>query len=197
MAQAQLTAAALREYNVILAMSGVVALKAIFEEEGFALRVVGGVVRDLLRGIQPKDIDMATTARPEVMIELLKKRAIRVVETGLQHGTITAVIDKVEYEITTLRIDTDTDGRHCTVVYVTNVTQTCLLLLFTQLGGGKGWGGEHPINVLVGSNVPLPIFADVRHIDDVIIFLEDTRRIGSRMPFDGILQLMYEKCDEK
>lgn len=144
MAQAQLTAAALREYNVILAMSGVVALKAIFEEEGFALRVVGGVVRDLLRGIQPKDIDMATTARPEVMIELLKKRAIRVVETGLQHGTITAVIDKVEYEITTLRIDTDTDGRHCTVVYVTNVTQTCLLLLFTQLGGGKGWGGGAP-----------------------------------------------------
>jgi len=87
---------------------------------------VGGVVRDLLRGIQPKDIDMATTARPEVMIELLKKRAIRVVETGLQHGTITAVIDKVEYEITTLRIDTDTDGRHCTVVYTEDWKQDAL-----------------------------------------------------------------------
>lgn len=124
--QAQLTSAAKREYETILAMSGVVALKAIFEEEGFALRVVGGVVRDLLRGISPKDIDMATTARPEVMIEFLLKRGIRVVETGMQHGTITAVIDKVEYEITTLRIDSDSDGRHCTVVYTQDWKQDAL-----------------------------------------------------------------------
>jgi tRNA nucleotidyltransferase/poly(A) polymerase len=52
----------------------------------------------------------ATTAVPDDMLAALKERGVRVVETGLQHGTITAVIDKVEYEITTLRIDTDHNG---------------------------------------------------------------------------------------
>eukprot|EP00730_Choanoeca_flexa_P000762 TRINITY_DN10327_c0_g1_i1.p1 TRINITY_DN10327_c0_g1~~TRINITY_DN10327_c0_g1_i1.p1 ORF type:complete len:257 (+),score=48.37 TRINITY_DN10327_c0_g1_i1:363-1133(+) len=74
-------------------------------------RLAGGAVRDLLRGLSPKDLDLATTATPQQSLELLQQQGIRVVETGLQHGTVTAVIEGEPFEITTLRIDTATDGR--------------------------------------------------------------------------------------
>jgi tRNA nucleotidyltransferase/poly(A) polymerase len=76
-----------------------------------ASRLAGGAVRDLLRGLSPKDLDLATTATPQQSLELLQQAQIRVVETGLQHGTVTAVIDGEPFEITTLRIDTASDGR--------------------------------------------------------------------------------------
>ena len=114
---AGMTPEAQKEFEKIMAMSGVQMLRGIFEEHGKELRLVGGVVRDLLRGITPNDIDMATTATPQTMLDFLKEKGIRVVEKGIQHGTIIAVIDKVEYEITTLRIDTDQDGRHCDVEF--------------------------------------------------------------------------------
>ena len=87
----------------------------IFRKEGYEIRLVGGAVRDLILGRTPKDLDLATTAMPENSIDILKRRGIKVIETGLQHGTITAVIDGEEYEITTLRIDRETDGRHADV----------------------------------------------------------------------------------
>lgn len=67
--------------------------------------------------LRPHDIDLATPALPEQVIEVLTTAGLRVIETGLKHGTVTAVVDGEQFEITTLRVDTDPDGRHCTVEY--------------------------------------------------------------------------------
>jgi tRNA nucleotidyltransferase/poly(A) polymerase len=95
----------------------VVALNKAVTDAGFELRIVGGAVRDLVQGIDPKDIDMASDARPEQMMSLLDKVGIRHEPTGLEHGTITVILDGEPIEITTLRIDTDQDGRHATVQF--------------------------------------------------------------------------------
>jgi tRNA nucleotidyltransferase (CCA-adding enzyme) len=89
-----------------------------FTGNGYSIRVVGGAVRDLALKKMPKDVDLATDATPDQMIELFKDNNIRYKPTGLQHGTITAIIDRVPYEITTLRADKETDGRHAKVEYV-------------------------------------------------------------------------------
>lgn len=81
-----------------------------FIDQNHEIRVVGGAVRDMLMKREPKDIDLSTTATPEEMIEVFRNNEIRYIETGLQHGTLTAHLDEMDYEITTLRIDTETDG---------------------------------------------------------------------------------------
>ncbi len=80
-------------------------------------RLVGGSVRDLLRGVSVHDLDMATPEPPEIVQDILKADGVRVIPTGLSHGTVTAVIRGVPYEITTLRRDEQTDGRHAVVVW--------------------------------------------------------------------------------
>lgn len=80
-------------------------------------RVVGGAVRDTLAGRPVADIDLASPLPPEEAMRLLKQAGIRVVPTGLSHGTVTAVIDGTPIEITTLRRDVETDGRHATVAF--------------------------------------------------------------------------------
>ncbi|PJB17076.1 MAG: hypothetical protein CO117_12970, partial [Flavobacteriaceae bacterium CG_4_9_14_3_um_filter_33_16] len=77
----------------------------IFEKEGYEIRLVGGVVRDLLQNKKPKDVDLATTATPQQMLDISEKYKIKSIPTGLQHGTITFVVNNEPYEITTLRID--------------------------------------------------------------------------------------------
>ncbi len=78
-------------------------------------RLVGGAVRDLLAGRPVSDIDLATPEPPEHVLEAVAAAGIKVVATGLAHGTVTAVIARQPYEITTLREDTETDGRHARV----------------------------------------------------------------------------------
>ena len=80
-------------------------------------RVVGGIVRDYLLGKISPDVDIATTAEPETVMMRLQMAGINVVPTGLKHGTVTAVINKKSYEITTLRKDIQTDGRHAEVTF--------------------------------------------------------------------------------
>lgn len=80
-------------------------------------RLVGGVVRDLLAGKPVADIDLATPEPPKKVIEKLRNVGISVIPTGLSHGTVTAVINHRPYEITTLRKDVVTDGRHAQVVW--------------------------------------------------------------------------------
>ncbi|MDI2112397.1 CCA tRNA nucleotidyltransferase [Commensalibacter nepenthis] len=80
-------------------------------------RLVGGVVRDLLAGKNIADVDIATPEPPELIIETLKSAGISVVPTGLSHGTVTAIINHHPYEITTLRKDVVTDGRHAQVIW--------------------------------------------------------------------------------
>lgn len=83
-------------------------------------RYVGGAVRDTLLGLPVKDIDMATVLRPETVIERLKAAGIRSVPTGIEHGTVTAVLPGGPVEITTLRHDVSTDGRRATVAFASD-----------------------------------------------------------------------------
>jgi poly(A) polymerase len=80
-------------------------------------RFVGGCVRDAVIGRPVKDIDVATPLRPETVTELLAAAGIKVVPTGIAHGTVTAVIAHRPYEITTLRRDVETYGRHAKVAF--------------------------------------------------------------------------------
>jgi len=80
-------------------------------------RLVGGVVRDCLAGVPMGDIDIATPATPEQVIEFLTAAHLRAVPTGLAHGTVTAVSKSRGFEITTLRRDLHTDGRHAVVEF--------------------------------------------------------------------------------
>ena len=98
--------------------SSISQLDKVFKNGGFELRIVGGAVRDLALNKEPKDVDLATDATPDEMIAILDKAGIRHKPTGLEHGTLTAIIDNEPYEITTLRADTETDGRHAEVEFV-------------------------------------------------------------------------------
>ncbi len=82
-------------------------------------RFVGGAVRDTLLGIDVADVDIATALLPEIVINRLEAAWIKAVPTGLDHGTVTAVADGRNYEITTLRRDVATDGRRATVAFST------------------------------------------------------------------------------
>jgi poly(A) polymerase/tRNA nucleotidyltransferase (CCA-adding enzyme) len=80
-------------------------------------RVVGGAVRDALAGYAVTDIDLATPRTPEQVTTALRDAGIRVVPTGIDHGTVTAVLGARSFEITTLRRDVETDGRHAVVAF--------------------------------------------------------------------------------
>ncbi|GBQ62577.1 CCA tRNA nucleotidyltransferase [Komagataeibacter swingsii] len=80
-------------------------------------RLVGGAVRDLLCGRAVADIDLASPHAPDMVMARLEQAGMRVVPTGLSHGTVTAVLDGHPFEITTLRRDEETDGRHATVAW--------------------------------------------------------------------------------
>src|SRR6202045_1778991 len=84
---------------------------------GVEARFVGGSVRDALLGRQIGHLDIATPAPPERIIELLEKSGIKVVPTGLAHGTVTAMVPPRQFEITTLRRDVETDGRRAIVAF--------------------------------------------------------------------------------
>lgn len=81
------------------------------------IRWVGGAVRDTLLGNPVKDIDAATPHPPEEVMERLRKAGIRAIPTGIDHGTVTAVLPGGPVEITTLRRDVSTDGRRATVAF--------------------------------------------------------------------------------
>ena len=85
--------------------------------DGAEVRFIGGCVRDSLLKRPVKDIDIATPDQPEKVIELLERAGIKAIPTGIAHGTITAVSDKQSFEITTLRRDEETDGRHAKVIF--------------------------------------------------------------------------------
>lgn len=103
-------------------------LRDAFVARGFDLRLVGGVVRDLMRGVSPKDIDLCTDATPDEQIEVYEDNGFSFHETGLKHGTVTVMLNggpdadgvarfQTAYEITSLRTESDHDGRHAVVAY--------------------------------------------------------------------------------
>ena len=81
------------------------------------IRYVGGCVRKIINKEEIDDIDLATNLEPKKICDALKKNQINFHETGIDHGTITALIDNYKFEITSLREDTSTDGRHAQVRY--------------------------------------------------------------------------------
>lgn len=93
------------------------AMLAAIDPDGDACRYVGGAVRDALLGKQAADIDIATRLLPDAVIARLKATGFKAVPTGIEHGTVTAVLADGPVEITTLRRDVTTDGRHAEVAF--------------------------------------------------------------------------------
>jgi len=91
-----------------------------FLKAGSEVRLVGGCVRDSLLGLQIGDIDMAVNVPPLRAKEILETAGIKVIPTGIDHGTITAIIHKIPFQITSLRQDWKTNGRHAQVVFGTD-----------------------------------------------------------------------------
>ena len=99
---------------------GTAAVLAALTAKGHPARFVGGSVRDWLLGRPVKDIDVATPEPPETVMALLQEAGIRALPTGLAHGTVTAICQGTHFEITTLRRDVETFGRHARVAFVEN-----------------------------------------------------------------------------
>lgn len=93
------------------------ALLAALTAEGAVVRFVGGCVRDSLVGRPVRDIDVATATTPRDNLRLLTAAGIKAVPTGIEHGTITAVVGGRPFEVTTLRVDVETFGRHARVAF--------------------------------------------------------------------------------
>ena len=85
--------------------------------ESSEVRYVGGCIRKVIKKETVDDIDLATNLKPDEVCEALKNKDINFYETGIEHGTVTAIIDKYRYEITSLRKDIKTDGRHAKVQF--------------------------------------------------------------------------------
>ncbi len=83
--------------------------------KGHETRIIGGAVRNALMGDGVREIDFATTATPDEVAALAAAAGLKTVPTGIDHGTLTVVVDGRGYEVTTLREDIETDGRHATV----------------------------------------------------------------------------------
>jgi poly(A) polymerase/tRNA nucleotidyltransferase (CCA-adding enzyme) len=83
-------------------------------------RIAGGAVRDMLLGQPVSDVDFASPLTPEATMQRLQNAKIKTVPTGLAHGTITAIIGNRGFEITTLRRDVETDGRHAVIAFTDN-----------------------------------------------------------------------------
>ncbi len=93
---------------------------AVLTDEGAEARIIGGAVRNALMGVPVGEIDFGTTATPEVVAALAEAAGIKVAPTGIEHGTLTLVVGGRPFEVTTLREDIETDGRHAVVRFGTD-----------------------------------------------------------------------------
>lgn len=96
---------------------GLARIVAALAADGGAVKVVGGAVRDTLLGLPVTDIDLATPLRPDEVMRRLETADVKVIPTGIAHGTVTAIASGERHEITTLRRDVATDGRRATVAF--------------------------------------------------------------------------------
>ncbi len=103
----------------------------ILERAGHQAMLAGGCVRDRLLGLPPRDYDVATTAEPRVAMAVFKAQGLKTVPTGLDHGTITLVMSAGPIEVTTLRVDVATDGRHAEVAFGTSFPEDAARRDFT------------------------------------------------------------------
>jgi poly(A) polymerase len=104
--------------DALSALFGDQALLSVFAalaHEGEETRIVGGALRDALFGRHPREIDLATTLLPVAVMAQAKAAGLRAIPTGIQHGTVTVLAGRETFEVTTLREDIETDGRHAEV----------------------------------------------------------------------------------
>ena len=106
-------------------LKNLVATKSIFsvlenQDKGNKSMFVGGCVRKLLKKELVNDIDIATNLSPDELKNILREKNVKFIETGIAHGTITVVINEIKFEITTLRKDVSTDGRHANVEFISD-----------------------------------------------------------------------------
>ncbi len=90
------------------------------------IRFVGGCVRKTINKEKIDDIDLATNLEPKDICEALKKSGINFYETGIEHGTVSALIEDYKFEITSLREDISTDGRHASVKFSKDWKKRCI-----------------------------------------------------------------------
>jgi poly(A) polymerase len=128
----------------------VAALLAVLDHDGEEARVVGGAVRNALMGEPPGDIDIATTALPDEVVRRVAARSYKAVPTGIDHGTITVVIDGIPLEVTTLRQDVETFGRKAVVRFGRDWTADAARRDFTinALSASKDGAVHDPIGGL-------------------------------------------------
>lgn len=110
---------------MIIEDKGAEIINEVLSKAGFRCWYVGGCLRDALRNQPPKDLDLATDATPEEYVAVFKtdNRTLRLIETGLSHGTCTVVVLDEPYEITSLRTETDHDGRWATMAYTRDLSE--------------------------------------------------------------------------
>ena len=115
-----------------LAQPGTQALCGALEAAGYRALFVGGCVRNALLGVPVADVDIATDARPEAVTRLAEAAGLRVVPTGIEHGTVTVIAGGVPHEVTTFRRDVETDGRRAVVAFADDVTEDAARRDFTM-----------------------------------------------------------------
>ena len=112
-------------------IQGVVQIIELFEKEKHDIRFIGGCVRDALLSNKSSDIDFAINCDPNITANLLLKNKIEILEYGKRYGTITALIEKKNFEITSLRKDTNPDGRYSEVIFTNDWNKDALRRDFT------------------------------------------------------------------
>lgn len=115
----------------LLTRADVAALLAALNRDGEAARIIGGAVRNALIGEPVADIDIATTCLPRETMRRARAAGFKAVPTGMEHGTVTVVIDGAPFEVTTLRRDVETDGRHAVVAFGRDFREDALRRDFT------------------------------------------------------------------
>ncbi len=118
------------------------AVLAALAARNFAARAVGGAVRNTLLGLPVTDVDIATTARPDEVVAAAEAAGLKTVPTGIAHGTVTVISADSAYEVTTLRKDVDTHGRHATVAFTDDWTADARRRDFTLNALYCNAGGE-------------------------------------------------------
>ncbi len=164
-------------------------------------RIVGGAVRNVLIGKPAADIDMATTLLPQEVLALAAGAGVKAIPTGLAHGTVTLVVGKEPFEITTLREDAETDGRHAVVRFGRDFAADARRRDFTINALSLDAGGEihdycNGLDDLAASRVCFIGDASVRIREDYLRILRFFRFSGSyadSLDDDGLAASIRER----